>query len=197
MIFFTSDEHYNHINQKGSGVIDYCNRPFKDINEMNEELIKRHNEVVRLGDTTYHIGDFAFKGKSYNYSYETLRNRLRGNHIFLNGSHDRGNPLIDPKITTLEIKINGQSIFLNHYAQRRWAKSHYGSWHLFGHSHGTLESYGYSFDVGVDTNNFYPYSFDQIKERMSKIIVTEYQIRKGRNSDCGTIDPNSEGDTKE
>jgi hypothetical protein len=32
-----------------------------------------------------------------------------------------------------------------------------------------MEGHGKSMDVGVDTNNFYPYSFDQISERLSKI----------------------------
>jgi len=80
----------------------------------------------------------------------------------------------------MEVKAYGHTICLHHYSQRRWAKSHYGSWHLFGHSHGGLESFGYSFDVGVDTHNFYPWSFLEVKERMSKIEVTEYPIFKDR-----------------
>ncbi len=46
MIFFTGDEHFGHKN-----VIKYCNRPFSDVDEMDREIIKRHNEVV--GDAKY------------------------------------------------------------------------------------------------------------------------------------------------
>jgi len=39
--FFTADEHFNHNN-----IIKYCNRPFKDIDEMDTMIIKRHNEFI-------------------------------------------------------------------------------------------------------------------------------------------------------
>jgi calcineurin-like phosphoesterase family protein len=169
MFFYTSDQHYNHAKS-----IEYCKRPFKDVNEMNEEMIKRHNEVVTPKDTVHHLGDFAFGDPV------PIIKRLNGNHIFLQGSHDRFPNYVQTVYDVYESKYQGTTIFLSHYSHRRWPRSHYGSWHLFGHSHNGLESFGYSFDCGVDTNNFYPYSFDQIKERMDKIIVTEYIIHKGR-----------------
>ena len=60
-----------------------------------------------------------------------------------------------------------------------WAKSHYGSWQLFGHHHGSLNNDHRSLDrinltnrlqidVGVDCWNFFPVSFEQIKEIMDK-----------------------------
>jgi len=49
---------------------------------------------------------------------------------------------------------------------RTWPKSHYNTWQLFGHSHGKLKGIGKQLDVGVDTNNFYPYTFEQLKEKM-------------------------------
>jgi calcineurin-like phosphoesterase family protein len=49
---------------------------------------------------------------------------------------------------------------------RTWARSHYNSWQLYGHSHGKLEPIGKQWDIGVDNNNYYPVSFDQITEIM-------------------------------
>ena len=60
-LWFTSDEHYGH-----SKVIEYCARPFDDLDDMHAQLISRHNAVVQAGDTVYHLGvggDFCFKAK--------------------------------------------------------------------------------------------------------------------------------------
>jgi len=45
---------------------------------------------------------------------------------------------------------------------RVWSRSHYNSWQLFGHSHGTLEPIGKQLDIGVDCHDFNPLSFDQV-----------------------------------
>jgi calcineurin-like phosphoesterase family protein len=64
--------------------------------------------------------------------------------------------------------INGQYIWCSHYAHRVWNLSHHGSWHIYGHSHGSLPPIGLSWDVGVDNNNYFPVSFDQLSEIMKK-----------------------------
>ena len=61
-------------------------------------------------------------------------------------------------------------IVLFHYAMRVWNASHYGTWHLYGHSHGDLpdDETSLSFDVGVDCHNFYPLSYSDVTGIMSK-----------------------------
>ena len=58
------------------------------------------------------------------------------------------------------------SITLCHYAMRVWNKSHFDAWHLYGHSHACLGSVGKSLDVGVDNHDFFPWSFDEVKDYM-------------------------------
>lgn len=61
MIWFTSDTHFGHTN-----IIEYCNRPFSCIEEMNGKIINNINSKVKHNDILYHLGDFSFRNhKSY------------------------------------------------------------------------------------------------------------------------------------
>jgi calcineurin-like phosphoesterase family protein len=154
--FFTADEHYSHRN-----IILYCGRPFASVEEMNAEIVRRHNEVVKPEDTVIHAGDFALASKS---KVEEVIRQLNGRHVFLMGSHDRwlkGAPNI------WEGNVSGHWIVACHYAMRTWPKSHYGSWNVHGHSHGKLQPIGKQWDVGVDNNDFYPVSFDKLNVIMA------------------------------
>lgn len=163
MIFFTSDTYFGHKN-----VVFYNNRPFKTLEEHDETLISNWNKRVSSYDTIYHLGDFSFKDP---YEYKS---RLNGNIILINGNHDfryekKLSKVFGKTFGYLAINIENQDIFLCHYAMRVWNKSHFNSWNLFGHSHGELkEEWGKSLDVGVDSNNFEPISFKEVKEIMNK-----------------------------
>lgn len=157
--YFTADEHFGH-----SNIIEYCKRPFNSIEEMDNEIIKRHNEVVGVDDVVIHAGDFSLRTNTR--EVERYINRLNGNHIFIKGSHDYW--MDDSYHERWEGEIEGIYIVVSHYAMRVWARSHYNSWQLYGHSHGKLEGEGKQMDIGVDTHNYYPYSFEEIKKIMSQ-----------------------------
>jgi len=170
--WFLSDLHLSHFN-----IIKYCDRPFKDASEMNEIMINNHNSVVSPGDEVYFLGDFCFDKNP-----EKHLLRLNGNWAFIMGNHDKAlhqyfgtefcKRLNDKRLLNYgkfaEIKINGRDITLCHYSMRIWNRSHRGAWSLYGHSHGKLadDKNSLSMDVGVDTNNFFPYSFEQVEARM-------------------------------
>lgn len=80
MIYFIADTHFNHAN-----IIKYCNRPFKNTNEMNKYIIEKWNAVVKQTDTVYHLGDVGF-GKLE--ELKTLVGSLNGRKILLIGNHD-------------------------------------------------------------------------------------------------------------
>jgi len=158
MIFFTADQHFSHPN-----IISFCGRPFPSVSVMNEEIIKRYNEVVSDNDLVIHAGDVTMK-KSYQETIQFVE-QLKGEKIFLIGSHDSW--LKGTRSSYIfEKLIEGQYVVVCHYAMRTWPRSHYGAWQLFGHSHGRLEPEGKQWDVGVDNNNFYPISFEKLKEIM-------------------------------
>ena len=158
MYFFTADEHYGHAN-----IIEYCNRPFQSVQEMDDVLITNHNKIVTANDITVHIGDFCWASKQKDANKQYI-SKLKGNHIFLAGSHDRWLPRSSRYIW--KETIEGQLIVACHYAMRVWPNSHYNSWQVYGHSHGKLEPQGKQWDVGVDNNNFFPVSFEQLVEIM-------------------------------
>jgi len=159
MLYFTADEHYGHDN-----IRKYSNRPFASVGEMDEELIRRHNEVVTDNDVTIHVGDFTLihDASTVHKNYVV---RLRGKHVFLRGSHDRW--LQKNALSIWEDRIEGQVVVACHYALRVWPRSHYGSWDLYGHSHGRLPPIGKQHDVGVDNNDYRPVSFEKLKEIMA------------------------------
>ena len=82
--FVTADHHFFH-----KTIIDYCNRPFKDVWEMNAELERLWNEAIKPDDVVYHLGDFGFFAKDQ-LGLTQLFKRLHGEKILVYGSHDRG-----------------------------------------------------------------------------------------------------------
>jgi len=159
MIWFTSDEHYGH-----TKVLLYNKRPYEFVEEMDKDLIKRFNEVVMPDDITIHAGDFCWCNNKKD-AYEKYANKLNGNHTFLIGSHDHWLPKSAKYIWRK--RIEDKLIMVCHYAMLTWECSHYNSWQLYGHSHGHFPLKGKQHDVGVDNNNYYPVSFDQIKDIMA------------------------------
>ncbi len=179
MIYFTSDTHFHHAN-----IIKYCNRPFSSTEEMNEVLIKNWNDTVKPEDTVYHLGDFCFARDIY--AHSKILSSLNGTKHLVYGNHDKSLRTVHEFTRhfaslsdILEIRHHNTKIVLCHFSMRVWDKSHHGSWHLFGHSHGSLPPFGKSVDVGVDsasiTGNaeYRPFSFDEIISFMNKQEVSE------------------------
>lgn len=164
-IFFTSDTHFGHKN-----IIRYCNRPFSSVEEMDVAMIERWNEVVGPSDTVYHLGDFSIN----NQSAQKYVGRLNGEIHLILGNHDKKVKMLRPAFASinhyLELRYKSNpDIILFHYAMTVWNKKHHGAWHLYGHSHGNLpDQMNKSIDVGVDTNNFYPYHFDEVARILNK-----------------------------
>lgn len=162
-IWFCADTHLGH-----GRIIDYCKRPFKDSNHMDAVIIERFNEVIRAGDILYHLGDVAWSS----YNWDNFFRYFKNTHLIV-GNHDKVKQhLPHPSIVwhgDLKHINPGHPIVLCHYAMRSWLGRARGAIQLYGHSHGTLPGEGRQMDVGVDTNNFYPYNLDTILARMRAI----------------------------
>jgi len=134
------------------------------------------NSKVKTNDHLYIIGDFCF-GNPLRYLKQI---RCKNMHLIV-GSHDKNTRphMFSSYNNKLNIKLyNGLPCVLNHECMRVWDKSHYFSCMLHGHSHSNLQTYNLSFDVGVDGNNFFPYSEDDIiKKYNERLAIMRIQGR--------------------
>jgi calcineurin-like phosphoesterase family protein len=172
-IFFTADTHFGHTN-----VIKYCQRPFSSVQEMDDVLIENWNKTVSKTDRIYHLGDFCFHTSQMAKKYF---HALNGCKFLVKGNHDRTPATKLPWVEiydTKEIKIDDQPVWLSHYAHRVWNKSHHGSIHLYGHSHGGIPPFGKSFDVGVDCWDYTPVSWDLVLKTVEKFIMMDNTVKK-------------------
>ena len=163
-IYFTSDWHLSHIN-----IMKYSNRPFSSVEEMNDTIISNFYDTVKPGATIYFLGDFSFDRVITENFFTKLPKNIHFH--FISGNHHKKTKniierFVDSYSNMKDIKINERKITLCHYAMRVWNCSHFNSWQLYGHSHGTLSSVGKQCDVGVDDWNFFPVRFEQIEEYM-------------------------------
>lgn len=172
-IWFTSDTHFYHEN-----IIHFCNRPFKDVAEMNETLVRNWNETVPEDGIVFHLGDFCLGGSQY---WNDILYRLNGKIYLILGNHDIKNirqgflKRFEYVTQQMTICVGGQSIILNHNPFLCYGGSYRDVWQLFGHIHsGPLSTTGLDlprlnmlfprqYDVGVDNNNFRPVSYAEVK----------------------------------
>lgn len=162
--------HFGHDN-----IIRYCKRPFTSSDEMDEKILANFNSVLRPGDVLYHLGDVSWSS----FPLERFFNRLNTNQVHLIwGNHDKPKQTVHPSFRSYSdiknIHIEKRKIVLCHYSLQTWNGKGRGAYHLFGHSHGNLAGVGRSMDVGVDTNNFFPYSYEEVRDKMEKIPFDVY-----------------------
>jgi calcineurin-like phosphoesterase family protein len=178
--FYTADTHFFHDNIRG-----YCNRPFKDVTEMNETLITNWNAKVPQDGIVYHLGDFSFGSAD---DALKIRQRLNGKICLIRGNHEKpaltahqSHPRMFEWVRDVyELRIDkSTTIFMSHFAHRVWNKSGHGSWMLCGHSHGTLKEIlpaatdGKILDVGVDVHNYSPISLNEVRAIMDKKEISK------------------------
>ena len=174
-IWFTADLHLGHDN-----IIGYCNRPFKDVKEMNERLIEGWQSSVEEKDSIYVLGDISFMKYG---ETEPIIKDLPGKKYWIRGNHD-SNRLVDEIGHHFkwindywELKREGWRLILSHYKMEDWHGCPRGSLMLHGHSHGPNPYSGVEnrIDVGVDAWEYEPVSLPALKtyatlrQRMGKV----------------------------
>lgn len=172
--WFTSDLHLDHFN-----AIKHNGRPFTSAQQMNEEIIKKWNKKIQPMDTVYVLGDVCW-GWNSDKIKETF-GRMNGIKYLIYGNHDKLGPHQKSNVWVeivpyKRIVIDNVRVILSHYPLAEWDCAWHGSVHLYGHCHGLLNLADFTklmphkntrcMDVGVDTNNYEPYSWDEIKVKL-------------------------------
>ncbi len=177
--FFTSDTHFNHAN-----IIRFCNRPFKDVEQMNEVMITNWNNAISKDDTVFHLGDFCLGGAA---EWTKILDRLNGKIFLIMGNHDLKNirqgfiSRFEHVAMQMHIKVGKQRIYLCHFPFLCFEGGYKDVWQLFGHVHTRKNNtgndaerlqflYPTQYDVGVDNNGFAPVSFGLVKRTIDKQV---------------------------
>lgn len=180
-IWFTADLHFGHRN-----IIEYCSRPFADVDAMDDALIANWNATVEADDTVWVLGDLAL-GRTK----ETLPliGSLNGHKHLLSGNHDRcwaghgerSEPWVDRYLDAgfaeihqgaITLTLEGTDVLACHfpYTGDSHSEDRYvehrppdtGRWLLHGHVHEKWQSRDRMINVGVDVWDFCPVSSTEL-----------------------------------
>lgn len=161
MIYFIADTHFSEEN-----IMLYENRPFQNVTEMDEELVKRWNRVVEECDEVYVLGDFGAAGQE-----ASMLKRLKGRKFLVKGNHD-----VEPnqyyrdsgfeEVYDCPVIIKGFWI-LSH--EPLYVNTNMPYANLFGHVHNSPIIKTYSrqhYCVSVERIDYTPVSFEEIGGRI-------------------------------
>lgn len=184
-MFFTSDTHFCHEN-----IIKYCKRPFANITENDEEIIRRWNEKVPEDGIVFHLGDVAFGDPE---RVDNILERLNGTIYLVIGNHDWRRVVNNHKwrfemmTQQINMKIGERHIILNHYPMLAFSGAWRGedaTYQLFGHVHTSPYTdegldqqrmkylFTSQYDVGVDNNNFTPVSWKEVDQIINNQMMS-------------------------
>ena len=184
-MIFTSDNHFCHEN-----IIKYCKRPFRDVEENDDELIYRWNEKVPEDGIVFHLGDVAFGDPN---RVDKILEQLHGKIYLVIGNHDWRRIVNQHKwrfelmTQQINMKIGKRHIILNHYPMLAFSGAWRGedaTYQLFGHVHTSPYTdegldqarmkmlFTSQYDVGVDNNDFTPVSWKEVDQIINNQMMS-------------------------
>lgn len=172
----TADPHFGHAN-----IIEYCNRPFKDVHHMDKALIKNINECVQPDDRLFILGDFTLWGAERGDSIRRILSKMNGRKWLILGNHDRIKPLdlIDMGFENVVVWHQyAEGIYMIHDPAMAVAMPR-GSVVLCGHVHELFSALpnkegGGVVNVSVEVCRYYPIRvFDAVAQIDIKLLSKE------------------------
>lgn len=154
--FFISDLHFGH-----ARVIEYDNRPYTTVEEMDADIVSRWNAVVKPTDCVYILGDLGLcTSMSKADKVAKTVSLLHGDKRLIRGNHDVVlTSSLRACFTSIceiaNVKVEGKELALCHYPIMCYWKREYGSKHIYGHMH--YEALPYPINGSVCVSACLPY----------------------------------------
>lgn len=165
-IFLISDTHFGHRN-----IINFTRkngeslRPFKNVDEMDDTLIKNWNSIVGPQDKVYHLGDVTMNAKSLNLLYN-----LNGTKILIKGNHDTQKlAYYLPHFKDIRGSHELDGLLLTHIPVSETQKIRYRG-NIHGHLHEKILQDPWYYNVSVEQTNYFPVPFETIQQHYKNKI---------------------------
>ena len=162
-----ADTHFGH-----KKIIDFADRPFSSLAEMDNALTRNWNSVVAKTDQVLVLGDFALAPSKLILKY---RSALNGDIVLFLGNHDRNHSARWWVQAGFKAVIEHPIIYKNYFILSHepvdWVSERLPVMNIHGHIH---EKTHYSLN-----NNHYNVSAERIKYtpvRLSSIINLGYRL---------------------
>lgn len=164
--FYIADIHFFH-----PRIIDECNRPYKSLKEMHNDIILQWNRKVGKNDMVYILGDVASISKEEDMvDMINILKVLNGKKILIVGNHDRESIknfkfrkcFVDIK-DYCRVYDEGRKVVLLHFPMEFWEGDKKGVIHLHGHTHkDSINKKPNRYNVGVDVMGYVPKTLTEI-----------------------------------
>lgn len=162
-LWLTADTHFHHTN-----IIQYCSRPFNDVNHMNLSFVNNWNACVQPEDWIIHCGDVAM---GHYLDSKPIVSALSGHKVLLRGNHDRNKFVQVYKDLGWHVmnSLCVNNVLFQHHPIDFGVQFDYDLV-VHGHSHGGLTKERH-IDVGVDSSMFIKYQPIDACQVLHKIDV--------------------------
>lgn len=172
-VWFTADTHFGH-----ERTLELSKRPYSSVEEMNWDMVRKWNSVVKEEDIVYHLGDFGdmkfaplLNGKIIllfgNYEWDEFKNYHSEDALW---DYEK-----DLKDGWYLEEVYSESEIIKVFGDKEYSLVHEPNnanpyrFKLFGHIHKLQMVKKNGLNVGVDCHNFYPIDLETVEFYRSAI----------------------------
>ena len=189
-LYLTSDWHLYHNN-----IISFCNRPYKNVDEMNSCLLDNYRNTVPKDAICFVLGDILFEPKIASFrvkDFGKIIKELPGRKFLIKGNHDHYSltEYLDMGFEEVLTVIKGSNIKFHHRMDAYMYYQKYGlhyndmpegykeikelgifekckNVHIIGHVHTIFKKLGKVVNCSVDVWDYKPIKFEVVMKELS------------------------------